>query len=144
MKEKIKKYSHCFVCGDKNEVGLKVQFYYEDGKAKAEYTAPKEFQGYKDILHGGIISSLLDEVMIKAVLSQNISAMTVEIKVKFKKPVWIGEKIYLQGEIVKEQGKIVFAQGEVKNQKGEMVALGEAKFFKVDETMQEILNQGLD
>jgi len=47
MKEKIKKYSHCFVCGDKNEVGLKVQFYYEDGKAKAEYTAPKEFQGYK-------------------------------------------------------------------------------------------------
>ena len=113
-------------------------------KLKQNTRPQRNFKDIKDILHGGIISSLLDEVMIKAVLSQNISAMTVEIKVKFKKPVWIGEKIYLQGEIVKEQGKIVFAQGEVKNQKGEMVALGEAKFFKVDETMQEILNQGLD
>jgi uncharacterized protein (TIGR00369 family) len=142
--QEIKKYNQCFVCGDKNEIGLNVKFYYQEGKAQAEYLAGKNFEGYQDILHGGIITSLLDEVMIKSVIAKNISVLTVEINVKFKKPVFIGEKIYLTGEMTKEQGKIVFAKGEAKNQKGEIVALGEAKFFKVDEKMKEFLNQGLE
>ena len=69
----IQRYSHCFVCGDKNDIGLKLDFYEKDGKARAEFTPEKKFEGYKDILHGGILSSLLDEVMIKSILANHVS-----------------------------------------------------------------------
>lgn len=68
--ELMKSYPQCFVCGDKNPFGLNVAFYVKDNKVVAEYTAGSHFQGYKDILHGGILSALLDEVMIRAVLAQ--------------------------------------------------------------------------
>ena len=82
----IPNYPYCFVCGDKNKIGLKVAFFYEDGKAKAQYTPTRDFEGYKDICHGGILSSLLDEVMIYSLIAQGIITVTVQIEVKFKKP----------------------------------------------------------
>ena len=81
----IRRYSNCFVCGDQNETGLKVDFYYEGGVAKGEYVPEDRFQGYKDILHGGIISSLLDEVMIKSVIAKDLMVVTAQIEVRFLK-----------------------------------------------------------
>ena len=96
--EEVARYSGCFVCGDKNDIGLKVRFFFDEGKAVAEYTAEKRFEGYYDIFHGGIIAALLDEVMIKALFAQNIFTMTVEMTVRYLKPIKIGEKIKLEGK----------------------------------------------
>jgi uncharacterized protein (TIGR00369 family) len=141
--ELIRRYSNCFVCGNKNEYGLKVDFFYDKGVSRAEYVAEEKFQGYKDILHGGIISALLDEVMIKAVIATGILVVTAEIQVKFIKPVKIGEKLFLEGRVTGEQKKIFTAEGLVSNSKGETVAAGEGKFFKVTEEMKENLSQSL-
>ena len=142
--ELIRRYSNCFVCGNKNEYGLKVDFFYDKGLSRAEYVAGEKFQGYKDILHGGIISALLDEVMIKAVIARGILAVTAEIQVKFIKPVRIGEKLLLEGKITGEQKKIFTAEGTVSNAKGEMVAAGKGKFFKVTENMHKLLEESLE
>ena len=142
--ELIRRYSNCFVCGDKNESGLKVDFFYDQGVAKAEFIPDERFQGYKDILHGGIISSLLDEVMIKAVIAKGLLVVTVEIEVKFLKPVRIGERLFLEGKVIKEKEKIFVAEGKVWNSKGERVATGKGKFFKVKEEMQEVLEENLE
>ncbi len=75
----IAKYSGCFVCGDDNECGLKAKFHFVGDKAITECVAARRFEGYYDIYHGGITATLLDEVMIKALLAQNIFALTVEL-----------------------------------------------------------------
>jgi len=142
--ELIRRYSNCFVCGDRNESGLKVDFFYDQGVAKAEFIADERFQGYKDILHGGIISSLLDEVMIKAVIAKDLLVVTAEIEVKFLKPVRIGERLFLEGKVIKEKEKIFVAEGKAWNSKGERVATGKGKFFKVKEEMQEDLKESLE
>jgi uncharacterized protein (TIGR00369 family) len=142
--ELIRRYSNCFVCGNQNEYGLKVDFFYDKGMSRAEYVAEEKFQGYKDILHGGIISALLDEVMIKAVIARGFLVVTVEIEVKFIKPVKIGEKLFLQGKVTGEQKRIFTAEGTVTDSKREIVATGKGKFFKVTEEMKEKLEQSLE
>lgn len=142
--ELIRRYSNCFVCGDRNDYGLKVDFFYDKGVSKAEYVAEEKFQGYKDILHGGIISALLDEVMIKAVIAKGTLVVTAEIQVKFIKPVKIGEKLFLEGRVTGEQKKIFTAEGTASNSKGEIVAAGKGRFFKVTEEMKESLEQSLE
>ena len=142
--ELIRRYSNCFVCGNKNECGLKVDFFYDKGVSRAEYVAEEKFQGYKDILHGGIISTLLDEVMIKAVIAKGILVVTTEIEVKFMKPVKIGEKLLLEGKVTGEQKKIFIAEGTVSNSTGEIVAAGKGRFFKVTKEMKENLEQSLE
>lgn len=128
MKEIIK-YSGCFVCGDKNRTGLKVRFYEKGGGAFAEFTSQAAQEGYRGLLHGGILASLLDEVMIKAVLVRNVYCVTAEMKVRYKKPVETGGRLKLFGHIITENGRIFMTEGWVKNQKGEIVAEGEGKYF---------------
>lgn len=140
----ILKYSKCFVCGDENECGLKVKFFEEDEVAKAEFIVDQRFQGYKDILHGGIISALLDEVMIKAVLARNILVVTAQIEVKFKKPVKVGEKLFMEGVIKEKKGRIFLTEGKITNEDGALVAWGSGKYVACDERMKKLLKKSLE
>ena len=142
--ELIKRYSNCFVCGDKNQCGLKVDFFDEQGLAKAEYQASSVFEGYKDVLHGGIISALLDEVMIKAVLAKNILAVTASIEIKFKQPVKIGEKLSLEGKIIEDRGRIIFAEGKALKEDKSVAAWGFARYVKADQKMKLLLSESLE
>ena len=131
----LKRYSQCFVCGDKNPFGLNVEFYQKDDKVVGEYIVQDHFQGYKNILHGGILSALLDEVMIKSILAQDILTLTCEIKVRFKKPVKIGQRLFLEGKPTENKGKILLAEGKISDEDGEVVATAEGKFFRVEGEM---------
>lgn len=128
----IPNYPHCFVCGDKNEKGLKVVFFYENGKAKAQYTPTGDFEGYKNICHGGILSALLDEVMIYSIKAKGILTVTIQIEVKFKKLAKIGETMYLEGWITKEKGKIILTEGKIFLEDGTIVAESSGKFFRAE------------
>jgi hypothetical protein len=76
MIEELSDDRFCFVCGERNPEGLHVDFYLEDDKAIGEFVALKKYQGYKDIIHGGIISTLLDEAMVKVALLKGILCVT--------------------------------------------------------------------
>jgi uncharacterized protein (TIGR00369 family) len=143
-KKSIQKYSHCFVCGDKNDVGLKIDFYYEQGKAKAEYEPNQNFEGYKEILHGGIISTLLDEVMIKAILAEGQMTVTSQIDVKFKIPALIGDKIFLEGWIKDDKKRFIIAEGRALKENGKIIAVSSGKYFKVKGQMKKQLERSLD
>ena len=128
----ITNYPYCFVCGDKNKIGLKVTFFFDEGKAKAQYMPTREFEGYKDILHGGILSALLDEVMIYSIIAQGIITVTVQIEVKFKKPAKIGETLFLEGQITEDKGKILLTEGKIFKQDGTIIAESKGKFFRAE------------
>jgi uncharacterized protein (TIGR00369 family) len=139
--EAIPNYPTCFVCGDKNKIGLKVAFFYEDGKATATYIPTREFEGYKGILHGGIISSLLDEVMIQSIVALGILTFTIQIEVKFKTPAKTGEKIFLEGHIIEDRGKVILTEGKAFKQDGTIIASAKGKFFRPEGQKKKELEQ---
>ncbi len=139
----IQRYDNCFVCGDKNDVGLKLDFFEKDGKARAEYTPTKNFEGYANILHGGILSTLLDEVMIKSILAKEILTVTSQIEVKFRNPAIIGEKLFIEGEITGEKGRLILTEGKVFKEDGTVVAEATGKFFRVEGAIKGRLENSL-
>jgi len=100
---------HCFVCGTLNPLGFKAVFQVdkEKGRATSRLVIPDGFQGWQNVVHGGIIATLLDEVAIYACRNIADQVVTAELNVRFRKPVTVGSEVTLMGEVV-EQRKRVF------------------------------------
>ncbi|MDA3884507.1 MAG: PaaI family thioesterase [Candidatus Delongbacteria bacterium] len=111
---KIEDDKYCFVCGDQNEIGLHASFTVnDDNSATAKIKIPQNFQGWKDIVHGGIISTLLDEVSIYACRNITLKGVTAEIKVKFRKPVPTEVEIVLQARVVENKRRLLMVTAEL-------------------------------
>jgi len=123
---------YCFVCGEKNPNGLHVRFSFQDGKVLADFVPQKIHQGYKDIIHGGIISTLLDEAMVKAALMQGMPAITAEITVRFKNPLMSGEKAIVEATIIKMNKRIIETSANIKKTDNTLIAEGHAKLLRQD------------
>ncbi len=105
----------CYVCGRKNPIGLSVEFEI-DRSARAIhalFTPSPAHQGYKGIVHGGILSALLDEAMAKLAFSLGIPAVTAEITVKFKAPAAPGERLSVSGRLTQETKRLVLAEAAI-------------------------------
>lgn len=98
--EEEKRYQQCFVCGQENEKGLKLKFYYPDeDSAEAKISISKDYEGYPGVVHGGILSTLLDEVMAKAILNKGIFAFTARLNVRYRQPLAPQREVKVKGTI---------------------------------------------
>ena len=140
----ILKYRHCFVCGDENPGGLKAKFFFDGKEAITELTADESFEGYRGIYHGGVLSSLLDEVMIKALLAQDIYAVTAEMTIKFKRPVRTGDKLKLVGRHVGGRGRVYFTEGEAVDENGQVYATATGKYIEARADLRDDLKNSID
>jgi uncharacterized protein (TIGR00369 family) len=122
--------NHCFVCGEKNQNGLHLQFSIAEGKVLSEFVIQKTHQGYKDIVHGGIISTIIDEAMVKAAIMQGMPAVTVEIGIRFKNPLTVGEKAVVEAIITKMNKKIIETSASVRKTDGTVIAEGRGKLLR--------------
>ncbi len=123
----------CFVCGPENQGGLRLEFQLdrESRSLSADFTPAKTWQGYKDVVHGGIISTVLDEAMTKLAYSLGINVVTGKLTVRFKRPLLIGEKVRVTGRIIKESGRTVEAAAEAVKEDGTVVAEAEGLLVKI-------------
>jgi acyl-coenzyme A thioesterase PaaI-like protein len=136
----------CFVCGRENPSGLHLEFVEDDGQVTTSFTPGEEYQGFPGILHGGIISTLLDETIGRALLGLNLWAVTARMEVDFRAPVPIGQPLTVSGRIV-EFGKRKFkGLGELKLQDGTVAAEASVIYVRMPETQKaEVASQlGLD
>ncbi|MDH3889617.1 MAG: PaaI family thioesterase [candidate division Zixibacteria bacterium] len=143
MKEVVK-YPHCFVCGDLNVHGLKAKFFYDGEKAYTELTADQSFEGYRGIYHGGIIATLLDEVMIKAVLAQPVVAVTVELTVRYLAPVNIGDRLMFTGRITGSKGRLYLTEGEVRGNDNTLRATALGKYIEASSDLKKTLESSIE
>lgn len=104
---------YCFACGPKNPQGLKLDFYAVGDALRADFVPLKEHQGYTDIIHGGIITTILDEAMAKAAIQKGIFAVTAQITVRFKEPLKVGEMAFVEAKMDKRRGNLVEATAVV-------------------------------
>jgi uncharacterized protein (TIGR00369 family) len=124
--------NHCFVCGEKNHYGLHLKFSLHEGKISSEFVPQKVHQGYKDIVHGGIISTIIDEAMVKAAIMQGVLAVTVEIGVRFKNPLMVGERVLIEAIITNMNKRIIETSAKVKKEDDTVIAEGHAKLLRRD------------
>ena len=125
----------CFVCGKHNPDGLHLEIEYpEPGRCRAVFVPERRFQGWKDILHGGIISTLLDEAFAHAYSGQvrdpGEAAVTAEIVVRFKKPVKIGRPVVLEGRVLSVSGRVIECESTLTDPKGDLLASAQGKLIK--------------
>ena len=122
----------CYVCGSRNLQGLRLVFEHpKKWQLLATVTFEKHHQGFRDIVHGGMVAMVLDEMMVNLMWKEGIRAVTAELCVRLRKPIKIGEKVYLEGYLEKETKKAFFAVSTAKNQQGETLASAKAICIRV-------------
>jgi len=125
----------CLVCGMKNPFGLKA-FFYETEKKEliAIFNTCEEHQSYPGRLHGGITAAILDETIGRAILmhhEKEIWGVTVELKIRFKKPIPLDQELKVVGRITKESNRLFEGTGELILQNGEIAVTCEGKYLKL-------------
>jgi uncharacterized protein (TIGR00369 family) len=129
---KVEDDKHCFACGHLNEYGLHADIKVHDGNTSScKITVPSRFQGWKGMVHGGIISTLLDEISIYACRKISLRGVTAEIDVKFKKPVPTDKEFELKAKVVDIRRKMVMVQAELAVD-GVVHASAETKVFNLE------------
>ncbi|MFH1279028.1 MAG: PaaI family thioesterase [Candidatus Eisenbacteria bacterium] len=121
---------YCFACGRNNPAGLKVETRRENGSAELLWAPSREYQGFKGILHGGIVTTLLDEAMAHAVLSVVSGAATATISVQFRRPVRTDREVSVRALLEERRGRVLLAKA-VLTQAGREMATAEGKFVLV-------------
>jgi acyl-coenzyme A thioesterase PaaI-like protein len=121
----------CYACGDLNPLGLHLHFRVDGEWAVAEFTATKEHQGYPGFVHGGIVSTLLDEAMGWATYGRGIWAVTGRMETRFRGIVPTGRRLEVRGRIVRDRGKTLELRAELRDEAGSLLAEADGVFFKV-------------
>jgi uncharacterized protein (TIGR00369 family) len=124
-----KEFDMCFACGQKNPIGLKLNVIPDGKGVKAEFTPSKFHQGWSGVVHGGIISCLLDEATSYAALFSGVNTITAKMQARFKRPAQIGEPLTITARVTRKTRKLVEAKGEVRLKDGTPVADSTATMF---------------
>ena len=128
---KLADYGYCFVCGTKNPIGLKLKFHFNGKTIKTEFISKKEHQGYLNIVHGGIITTLLDEAMVKLALAMDMPVVTAQMDIRLRKPLNIGEKIIVEAEILNNTTKLLEAYAKAVTEDNVLIADAKGKLIKI-------------
>lgn len=125
----------CFVCGLRNPAGLRAHFYeLESGELMAIFETQDEHQSYPGRLHGGIASTILDETIGRAIMMSTegeVWGVTVELTVRFRKPLLTGGKLRAIGRIVREGGRVFEGTGEILLEDGTVAVEASGKYIKM-------------
>ena len=123
----------CFVCGDRNNDGLQLEWNLAENESclRTTFHPEKRFQGWKDILHGGIVATILDEIMVNHGVFTGNALVSVELTVRYRNPASIDEEIEFEGFSEPRKGKLF--RGEAKSlQDGTLIAEATSKLMKVE------------
>jgi uncharacterized protein (TIGR00369 family) len=126
---------NCFACGTLNTHGLQLELHAGDDRCWVELELPDRFEGWEGIAHGGILSTILDEVMGWALIDHDMWGVTARMRVEFKRPVPIGRPIRAEGRVVSARRRIVEAEGVILDRAdGTILARAEATFVGAPES----------
>ena len=134
---RVENNNRCFACGKENPMGLQISpDITSDGRqVKIECTPPDHFQGWANVVHGGILSTLLDEaITYVGIASFDGPAVTAQLEVRFKKPAMAGDKLIVTASRVKMSKRLIAVEAHIDSERGERIVEGSGKVMKVTGT----------
>ena len=132
MGKLVRENNMCFACSSINPIGLRLKFEQDGPVCRTHFTSGPEHQGWNGVLHGGLISTMLDEAMSQWIWARDYVAVTAEITTRFSVAVPIGQPITIEAALEAERGLVVEMSGKVILPDGTVAARCKAKFLKVD------------
>ncbi len=125
---------HCFACGGTNPIGMHLAIELSEGAASTTWTAGRDFVGWEEKVHGGILATLLDEVMAWSPSSHDSWAVTAEMRIRYRSPANPGETLHARGWVTSRRRRIYEVSGEVRGEDGRLVAEAEGRFLGASPT----------
>ncbi len=124
-------YENCYVCGQTHPRGLRIRFFTDDGRrVYARFQPDSQQTGYEDIVHGGVISALLDELTGWSVsLPHDRLTYTAELSVRFLQPLRTGQAYLASSRMGSGRGRYWEADGDIRDGVGKVYAKARGKYF---------------
>ncbi len=124
----------CFACGITNPQGMHLVFEkdYDRMRVTGRFQLGPEYQGGPGVIHGGIVATLLDEIMSKVSSFSATTAVTAELRVEYLKPVLVGQEIVIEGFLAGREGRQLYHEAEIRDTQGTLLARGKARFVIID------------
>ena len=131
----------CVVCSAQHSQGLRIEYLpCEAGGVEATIECPAHWQGYAGVVHGGVVSSLLDGAMTNCLFAQGIAAYTADLRVRFKRPLDVGHPAQVTASITRDAAPIYELKAKIEQQ-GKVRALATGKFMAKDNQFQQLWNR---
>lgn len=132
----------CFVCGVENPVGLHLDFYENDkGEVIVDYVIPESYNGYPGVAHGGIVASIVDEVLGRVHMGNDPNnprfMFTAKLTVRYRKPVPVGKPIRVIGRAKTSKAHSASSVAQVFDEDGTLLAEADALLIDIPESMFE-------
>lgn len=128
---KLEDDQYCFACGKRNPIGLYLTFENRDDITESTFIPKKEHQGYFNYVHGGISTTLLDELMAQWLITRGFMVVTVKIEATFRKPVPIEKPCIIRAKYGRKKGRFHYMTGEITDELGMVLVSGEGIFSEV-------------
>jgi uncharacterized protein (TIGR00369 family) len=130
----------CFACGRANPIGLRLDLRFAPNRAEATFTPERQHQGYEGIVHGGIVTALLDEVMGWAIFHQGIWAVTTRFALAFRRSMRVGETVTATGVLARDRGRALELHGEVRRAADdELLATADGTYVRMSEPQRQAM-----
>jgi acyl-coenzyme A thioesterase PaaI-like protein len=124
----------CIICGDNNACGMHLQFHQtSDGSATATFLLDAVYQGYPDVVHGGVVAAVLDGAMTHCLFAQKVEAVTAELTVRYIHPVCAHKPVFVRAWIIKSSSHLHMLAAELM-QEDRIQVKAQAKFRSVKST----------
>jgi acyl-coenzyme A thioesterase PaaI-like protein len=116
MSEQIETQRTCFACGQENPQGLGLRFHIEaQGVVTAEWVPDSRWEGFRGIIHGGIVSTVLDEAMSKAVASAGTPGLTCQLEVRLRHSVTPAERLRIRAWVTEKRKRRVRVEADIRD-----------------------------
>ena len=124
--------NHCFGCGRDNPIGLKLDMKLDGDRCVAYFTPKAEHESYGDRMHGGLTSTLLDEVMGDYVFRKaGKPVYTARLEIRFRSAIRIGETVKVEGWPEVHRGRLFIMKGKITHADGTPAAEAKAEMMLV-------------
>ncbi len=123
----------CVVCGTQNPNGLHLKFVHDSDGVRANWIPAEGWESFRGVIHGGIVTAVLDEAMSKAILARDWQALTAELRVRFRSRVLPGDSLQVRGWIISRRKRRILAEALLATETGQELAHAWARFLTTPE-----------
>lgn len=128
----LRQESSCFACAPDNLRGLRLNFTLnERGESVADWIPDLTLEGFAGIIHGGIIATVLDESMAKAIIAAGLNALTAELRVRLRQHLAPGQPVRVRGCITDRNRRMIHTEATLEDASGVELAHAWAVFLVV-------------
>ncbi|MDI3298207.1 MAG: PaaI family thioesterase [Bacillota bacterium] len=123
----------CFACGTENPHGLHLRVQRSaDGWEEARFTPEPWHAGWPGIVHGGLVCTLMDEVMAYVAYHDGEPAVTARMSIEYRHPVRVGEPVTVRARRVGGRRQLIETEAEIRDASGTLLASARATLWRLE------------